>query len=776
MKQFLCAVVLFFAAIVAKAQLPHAVSPGSSWELTDSLFYLTGAYNCKSFSVVPFAALALRKDSVPVTVQRVRVHKAAPLPVKRDPLLVVHGNVMYDFYYQSNSDTPFVEKDLHQHTLQTTLDVTVRNQYPLHLTFSTAQGNSAYFRNITGVNLKYTSRDFRNMLIGKAQQWDAANLKQLKQLDTLRQQLEARWAQLNALKSWFAGGSVLQRRVELREYEYYKQNVPAVPNYQLPEPKYTVNRGKLVFPPWADTLQLQKPSLPAKKNDSIILRFRDEYAMRELQLDSLQKMYTLAEELYRLRKQQAGNSPQKLAEVLTQSRNNRELSEQLEAMHLPDTVLPKGYRSLLAVKSFGIGRSLVDYSELTVKNISVTGVQVEYNPSYYLAFATGAVDYRFRDFVTTRGRVKQYVSILRAGLGMRDGNNLIFSFYTGKKQIYNFNTITPGNDTLKLPDYRVMGISLEGRWQLGKNICFTAEAAKSSMPYYQRTADNKSIPGSMLQFNDHSNEAYAVTGNAFIPRSGTRLNVTAKKMGASFQSFSLYNSGSSQLGWMVRADQPFFKQQLTVTGTVRKNVFNSLLEHSGYESNTVFASLQATFRRRNWPVVTVGYAPTSQVMKIDDDRFVENMFYTFNGTISHFYTHNNVSMNTMLAGTRFYNKQNDSNFVYFNSTNIILSHTVFLGRLTVNGGLSSVLNAEYNLHGAEGNVQYRVGWFDIGGGLKYNYQGVYHIRQLGYTGNVSVKVPKLGEIGVMGDRGFIPGINKRLVPNETGRLTYTRIF
>jgi hypothetical protein len=62
-------------------------------------------------------------------------------------------------------------------------------------------------------------------------------------------------------------------------------------------------------------------------------------------------------------------------------------------------------------------------------------------------------------------------------------------------------------------------------------------------------------------------------------------------------------------------------------------------------------------------------------------------------------------MNTIFSGTRFYNRQVDSNFVYFNSTNLLLNHTVFIGKFTLNGGLSSATNQDYALYGADGGVQ-----------------------------------------------------------------------
>ncbi|WPV64848.1 colicin E5-related ribonuclease [Chitinophaga sp. LS1] len=73
-----------------------------------------------------------------------------PLP-PRKPFLKVHGNVMYDYYYQSGVDTPYQQKNIYQHTVQTSLDLTISDQYPIRVNFTTARGNSTLFRNITGI-------------------------------------------------------------------------------------------------------------------------------------------------------------------------------------------------------------------------------------------------------------------------------------------------------------------------------------------------------------------------------------------------------------------------------------------------------------------------------------------------------------------------------------------------------------------------------------------------------------------------------------------------
>lgn len=705
-----------------------------------------------------------------ISIQRFSKPKEYPkivIPPRRKPFLAVHGNVMYDYFYQSHTDTPYMDKELHQHTLQTVLDITIKDQYPFHIAFNTSKGSSAYFRNITGLNLQYTNRDFRNTIIRKARDWDAGNYKQLGELKQIKDSLDKVWAEVNKLRGWFTDPSWKQQMVEAKERELYSKapakTLPAFPGIK-----------KWAFPGLPAYPSLPERKLPA---DSSLLKLEEQYNSKKRVLDSLQQKLAILDKKHQRILTAISTRKTQMAELLTGAKNNRELADKLGDMGLPDTVLPKGYKTLLAVKSFGIGRTMVDYSELTVKNVSIMGFQAEYNPSYYVAFATGSVDYRFRDFIVNQNRVRQYVNIARVGFGMREGNNIILSVYGGKKQVYNFNTSTPGNGPVEVPDYRIMGMSLEGKWLLSKHHSITGEIAKSSTPYFIRTAGHENQNESMLRFSDHSNEAYAVTANSYIPSAGTRLTGMYKLMGANFQSFSLYATGNKQNAWMLKADQPFFKKQLMISASIRKNVFASQFENAGYQSSTVFKSIQATFRKKHWPVISVGYYPSSQLMKLSEDKYIENLFYTLVGTVNHLYAYRGTSMNTMFSGTRFYNKQTDSNFVYFNSTNLLLNQTVFLGRLTLNGGLSSAMNREYAIHGVDGNLQYRAAqWLEFGGGLKYNYQTVYRLKQLGYTANIKVLIPWLGEVALMTDKGFVPGAQKQLVSNNTGRLTYTKIF
>jgi hypothetical protein len=191
----------------------------------------------------------------------------------------------------------------------------------------------------------------------------------------------------------------------------------------------------------------------------------------------------------------------------------------------------------------------------------------------------------------------------------------------------------------------------------------------------------------------------------------------------------------------------------------------------------VFKSIQATLRLKKWPVLSVGYFPSSQITKISDSQFQENLFYTFMASASHMYKLDKISMIGMLMYTQFYNKGTDTSFIYFNTKNIMLSQSAFVGNLSFQTQLSAAMNTNYSLYTIDNRVEYKFNsWLSLGGGVKYNKQTVYDIDQWGYSGTATIRVPAIGEFRFMADKGFIPGNNRQLVENNSGRLTYLKTF
>lgn len=690
--------------------------------------------------------------------------KAPTLPA-RPPWIQIHGNVLYNVNYYSRIDTPYNENDIYQHTVQTYLDILIKGQYPFRVYLTNHFSNSPLFHNFSDFNLGYTNTAFNQNIKDRLRQQYLDSLPGAKQADSLRNLLENDLHKLNGLHSWMNNPGLIQKLVEAREKAYFAQHAKTNPQDTSLASKNGVG-----------LLGLQKPALKGAENDTA--RLDSVYRARKQAADSLEaEVVRLEKKLAAVRQAASGNVNQNLQD-LQRAQTPAELDKVRDRLHLSDSSLPKGYRTLMALRSVSIGRSMVNYSELSAKDISINGLQVEYNPSGYYAVATGFVDYRFRDFLIQQpNQPRQYMNVLRYGRGQKNGDNVILTWYQGRRQLYSSSAIDTANT--QVPSSNLMGLTLQGNYVVTRNIRLTAEIAKSSVPQYVTDSSKKGggLAGQMLQMSDRSNEAYSVVANAVFPATDTRLKGSFKRLGENFQSFSVFTDGSALTAWSGGIEQLLFHKQLDVVGSVYTNDFSNPYVNQQYQSTTVFKSIQATWRRRNWPVLSLGYFPSSQLTKLGNGNYVENLFYTMVGNATWSYTLHHLMMNTTLVYTQFYNRASDSGFAYFNTRNLLLSQSVFLQKFTLQANVSAAANQDYDLYTLEGKVSHTIGKnLTIGAGVKYNEQTVYNIQQWGYSADLGWRIGKLGQIDFSADKGFIPGMNNQLVPNNTGRLTYIKTF
>lgn len=708
---------------------------------------------------------------------------------------------MYEGFYESNIDTPYIGKDIYQYTVHAALDVMVKDKYPLRVYFTTRFSNSSFLKNITDLNFQFNNQGFRNTIKQNVERWNNQQLPQMQNLNKLASQIDAKKNELSGLQGWLSSPSLLQQLVEDKEREMVQnkrggKKAPAAVNYndsltttELNEIKnWKSNQRHFTTDDAIGLFKGFRPKQKKNRNDSAIAKINKvdssyktlgtSIAEKKKRCDTLIQQIALLDQQYKEAKTRAGGSKDSLINIITHVKDPAVLASALHSMNLPDSVLPRGYKTLLALQSMGVGRSIVNYSELSVKNISINGIQAEYNPSYYCAFAAGTIDYRFRDFIINdQPRQKQYISVVRFGKGPKEGNHLIATYYTGRKQLYNYSTDSAGSTAPNPSRYNLMGVSLESRYQINNSTYVVAEVAKSSLPYYNRQQNKQNLFASTFSFKDRSNEAYSIKLVSYIPASATRINAYYKHFGANFQSFSQFTTSSTQDAWYVRVEQPFFKKKLDVAASIRKNDFTNPYINQGFYNNTVFKSLQASIRFKKMPVISIGYYPSSQLTKLGNDQYVENLFYTLVGTASYFYRYHSVMMNSLVSYTQFYNKATDSSFVYFNTRNLLLGQGFFFQKFTLQFNISAAQNNAYNLYTADGSIQYKLrSWLTVGGGLKYNRQTVIDNRQLGYSANAKVKIRGFGDVEFLAQKGFIPGINKQLVENDIGRLIYYRTF
>jgi len=728
----------------------------------------------------------------PITLSAVK-QTIQPTPLKRTPLLRVHGNIFYDVFYQSRIDTPYYEQNIYQHTVRTYLDITVKDQYPLRLNFSTRFGNSGMFRDFSGIGLQYNVSQFKNNIRSKLQDYVQNQLERsTRELDSLKQLVQQTSKSLALASGAINNSLMLQKITELKEKAYaqrsqvkdsIRSDISGFKDLGISNTTYNSRTRSNATKAFLQLLQDKYTNDSTKKmiarnnnTDSAFYDLQQRSEEDRKRYDSLVRRAAALKQQYDSISNKLLVARENLLAGIGKAKNIQELKQHLKYIDIPDSLLPSGYKTLLAVRTIGIGRTIVDYSELSAQNITIKGFQGEYNSSWYFAVATGSIDYQFRDYVVSAPTFgKQYLNIVRVGKGMRDGNNVIVTFFQGRKQLYNY--YSSSGTAANAPDFNLAGFTIETRHQFNADTYIILEAGKSSMPYFRRDIPKMGLLQSAMQFNDHSNEAYAVRFNIILPYTKTKIAAMYRHTGADYQSFSYYTTSSTQKAWSVKAEQYLFKRSLNIIASMRKNDFSNPYLASAFQSNTVFKSIQATLRLKKWPVVTVGYYPSSQLIKINDERYMENLYYIFTGTVSHHYEAMHTRMNTMLSFVQFYNQPSDSGFSYFKSRNLLAYHFIYFGHTSLQLSLSEIKGTDYTLYTGGTGLQLQANkWLSMGGGVKYSNQTSINQQQLGYHLNTTVKMGELGTLGLRVEKSFIPGIDRQLRENKIGRLTFTKVF
>lgn len=689
------------------------------------------------------------------------------------PLLKISGNILYDLNYRSRLDTPYAASDLYQHTIQTHLNVLYKGHYPMRIYLTSRFSNSSLFRRYTDLNFQFNASDFARII--RQRMMDAATsyiLSQTKEADSLKRLLDQKKALLLSLTESLHKPNLAQQTVEAREREMLKRKSPA--GNTLPELETSI--GQSIKYKFAKTAGNNSTD----SSDGIQQQYiaaQQKAAADEKMIDSLAAEATKLEQLYRKAEEAKQAALKEWKNTIEHTKDPRILTDQLHQLRLPDSVLPKGYKTLLAVQRFSIGRSIVDYSELSVKNTSITGVQLEYIPHNYYAVAAGKVNYRFRDYIVPDGaNANQYLALVRFGKGMVNGNHIIVTGYMGRRQFFNA-AVTPTSGGF-IPSYQLAGITVEGLYRINRNISMTGELAKSTMPYYTLDSmERKNWLHSVARLNEHSNEAYAVRLNGYFPATQTRVTGSLRWLGARFQSFSTFTTGTAQTQWLAKLEQAFLKKRLNVTTSVQKSDYSNPYITTTYSNTSVLASFQATLRLKKGPVFSAGYYPSYQLTKSGDNSYSQSRYYTLMGSSAWYYHWQSVQLSSYAVYSQFYNMSADSGFVYFNARNYMFSQGATINRLTLqlNGALST--GEGYRLYTGEHTAQFMFSkLFSAGAGIKAIRYTLTGGMLWGYSGNCTIAVPKLGDVQLMFDKGYLPALNKSLAPNRLGRLTYTKTF
>lgn len=654
------------------------------------------------------------------------------------PLIEIkNGYINYNYGYRSNFVPLYFEKNIQQHTANLSANVLLAQKFPFRVSVSSRNTNSAYFRNYTDVRVEFNAREYRRLQAARLAKEFTALTDQL-QNQTLKSRLDNCQKSLAKAKSFISRPDIIKKYLVSKETLINRDQIPGLPKY--------------------------KDSIIKDASALIALYEKGQMNIRNLEKahDSLQKEYVSLTH-------QIGQLHQIFKSNISSPGGTKIIKSSLNKAGLHDKRFERLLTSLYAVRKLEIGRTFPNYTNLTVQNISVNGANVEINgTNLYLAFIGGLIDFRFRDFVTNKNKNRQsgqYVTAARIGWGQKEGNHVILTGYQGRKHIFSSQAAHSS-----IP---IFGLSLESQFVINRNIRFIAEVAQSSITSTKGFLNDS--PGKAFSLSDNNSQAFSLQAFSYFPKTRTRLDGKYEFQGIHFQCFNAYKPNASTNAWHIRADQYLFSGALHLAAAIHKNDYVNPIINQNYSSNTIFTTISATFRKRFWPVISVGYIPSSQYSIIHDQVY-ESRYQAFTATMNHTYKLGLVNATSSAMYNRFYNDSRDSGFVYYNAHNLTLNQNIIFERFSANIGISHTQNSRYSLDVMNAGINKTILKNNsIGLGVKLNHINSQE-NKFGYYINTSINIRKVGVLNVWGERGYYPGIGNGLIKNEFFNIGFTRYF
>jgi hypothetical protein len=668
------------------------------------------------------------------TLAKLRKTPVAGLALSRKPLVIKNGFISYNYSYRSGMDTPYVASDIQQHLINASAEVTIEEKLPLRIYFAERRSNLPYIRNYTDLRIDFDSREFRRIQNASLQNYFNKAIDQIRD-SSLPANIDYNKLRFGALSNWLHSGLVIKKLLRCKENLIYSDELKGDSAR-----RDTVLKSSKEFIQFYEGKQKQAAQV-GKKVDSL----EHQYWILNKRIQQLRNMFS-----------QSSNSAEGI----------RQIKDSLQSLGVREENPGKFNSALLGIRSLSIGRTTPALSNLTVNQVNVRGLNVDYEQRNVIAGMTaGLVDYNNRDFFQSNQSSKQYVVAGKLGYGKMSGNHLMIIGYTGQKQI--FISQFPSNTS------PVSGLSLVGQWVFGRNHRLIAEMAQSAVASGAAIAADSGKKH--LFWQDNSARAWSLQWHSYIPETKTTLEGMYQHTGINFQSFTAYKVNASVDAWNLRADQYLWKGLLHVTAAVRKNDYNNPLVLQNYNSNTIFTTLTATLHKRFWPTLSVGYIPSSQFSVINGLTY-ESRYQSFNVTANHFYKIGTANANTTIMYNRFFNDSRDSGFVYYNARNLYWYQTIQFTAFTANLSFSHTQNSQYLLDIMEAGLDRsfkRMG--NIGFGIKLNHLNTEE-NKIGYYINGRINVPNLGTLNIWGEKSFLPGAANTLLKNEFVNVGFSRYF
>lgn len=660
------------------------------------------------------------------------------LPNIKHGFAIKNGFISYGFSNRSISDTPFLEKNLNQHVWYGYQNIDLFQQ-PFRFSYLIRKSNSAYFRDIYNFQMEYDVNSYRDLMLKDIREELIKQASQLKN-DLLEMDYNISLKEFTKLNLIFNNTIRIQKYFESKELLNMPDSISFYEDSVAWRKMKDMKKSAYLFIQEYDSLKSKFDNATQRK-DSLEKRYEE---MRERILKYKSDVKTATEK---------GADPTAIAEVLTK-------------YSLEHTGLKKGQIFFYYLKKLSIGRTQPNQTELINKNLAIKGLNFEYNSWYYIGLSAGIIDSRFKDFVKSSKRKDRLFMMLRAGVGKLEKNYFIVSAYKGQKQLY-----ASGNNYTSLNNISVAGVATELRYKLSNTSFINFEMAKSISP------DLKKYPLTQKRFSltDKANLAYFGRLYIFLPKTKTKFDGSYKYLGSDFQSFSNFQPNATVNFWSLKMDQPMFKNKLKISAILKTNEYSNDLIQQRYNTKVFTKNFKASFKARNFPYVSMGYVPMSQLTYIGN-VLTENIFQSFNWNVMHAYKLGRYKAFTTVSYNRFFNKANDSLILYYNAKNLLIIQQIVINRATLNIDFNSTENLNFRLFSASIGIDYKfTDWLSAGFASRPNNLNK-KTASTSMNGHLSMKFMKTGLLTFVFDGAYIPTSDGRFVKNNTWSIDMKKYF
>ncbi|MCK4817897.1 hypothetical protein KA005_19150 [bacterium] len=295
-----------------------------------------------------------------------------------------------------------------------------------------------------------------------------------------------------------------------------------------------------------------------------------------------------------------------------------------KAKGLTNEKAPGFMRFLSNFSTFEVGKCRPNYSNLTVKGISVSGVNIEFTPGkFYAAFSTGKVKRPIKPSEITRPTYKQNLLFGKIGVGKKRESHLYLTFMRVEDKV-NSLPASPEIDSFYVKPQSNFVLGTEGRLSLfKKKFIIEGEATVSLFTRDTRSPslieDDTEVPSWLTNYlkpNASSSVDYAYNVKSSLKLKTTKLSGGVKMIGAGFTTLGNPNLINDRLTYDGRIDQTFAKRKISFSAYFRQSKDN-LINWKKATTTTTAYGITAGFRFKKIPYLQVSYTPTFQ--KTDSD-------------------------------------------------------------------------------------------------------------------------------------------------------------